>query len=210
MYVVPEVRKRHVQHQPRSHPWRDSGFEGGGSYHDFKTHPELIREVLEDFKPHEHQNAVQTFYSFLEYLNGLDSVLESNDCALRAPHHHQDLAFNKAGLTLKIDGRLECLYREDQHNLSFESYAWLIRRYFYELCFLETDFREGFIEVGMRPTYFPRLEALPHHERFGERVYFQFRAYGRDDAQAWANLDLIFRALHKASESVHDAIRAEL
>ena len=161
MYAVPEVRKRHVQHQPRSHPWHDSGFEGGGSYRDFKAHPELIREILEDFKPHEHQIAVQTFYSFLEYLNGPDSVLESNDCALRAPHGHEDLAFNKAGLTLKIDGRLECLYREDQYNLNFEAYAWLIRRYFYELCFRGTDFREGFIEIGMRPTYFPRLESLP-------------------------------------------------
>ena len=66
---------------------------------------------------------------------------------------------------------------------------------------LETNFREGFIDIGMRPIYFPRLEALPYPERFGERVYFQFRAYGHDDAQAWADLDLIFRTLHKASET---------
>jgi hypothetical protein len=210
MYVVPEVRKRHVQHEPRAHPWRHSAFEGGGSYLDFKVHPELIREVLEDFKPFEDRQAVQTFYSFLDYLNGPDSLLESNDCALRTPHSHEDLPLNKAGLTLRINGRVECLYREVQYNLDFDAYSWLIRRYFYELCFLETDFREGFIEIGMRPTYFSQLQALPPQERYGERVYFEFRAFGRDDDQAWENLNIVFRALHKASEHVHDAIRVGL
>jgi hypothetical protein len=208
MYVVPEVRKRNVKHEPRAHPWRHSGFEGGGSYHDFKAEPELIREVLEDFKPFEQQEAVETFYNFLAYLNGPDSLLESNDCALRAPHEHEDVPFNSVGLKLKIDGRVECVYRDVQYNVNFDSFAWLIRRYFYELCFLETDFRDGLVEIGMRPTYFPELLTVPIEQRYGERVYFQFRAYGRDEAQAWGNLNTIFRTLHKATENLHATLRA--
>lgn len=194
-----------VRSEPRAHPWRNSSFEGGGSYHDFKERPELIREVLEDFKPFERHQSVQTFYNFLAYLNGPDSHLESNDCALRAPRDHQDLQFAQAGLTLKIDGRIELLYREISHNLSFEGLAWLVRRYFYELCFLNTDFRDGMVEIGMRPTYFGKLDA-PANERHGQRLYLQFRAYGCGEAQVWANLNTVFGALHIATENINKTI----
>ena len=55
-----------------------------------KAHPDQIPLVLPDFKPWSHYPAIQTFYALLTWLNGPDSIFESNDCGLRAPRRDND------------------------------------------------------------------------------------------------------------------------
>ena len=69
----------------RGHPWRGSQYSDEVEYYDFKKNPELIRTSLEDFKPYADQAATNRFYELLEWLNGPDSFLETNDYAFRGP-----------------------------------------------------------------------------------------------------------------------------
>jgi len=69
----------------REHPWTVSMAVPDGRYWDFKAHPEQIPLVLEDFRPWAHYAAIPRFYELLAWLNGFDSILESNDCGLRPP-----------------------------------------------------------------------------------------------------------------------------
>ena len=66
---------------PRSHPWIDGESDPTHRYYDFRTSPELIRSSLEDMQEWSTYPATETFYRLLEWLNGPESVFESNDCA---------------------------------------------------------------------------------------------------------------------------------
>jgi hypothetical protein len=46
--------------------------------------------VLEDFKPWARYSAIPRFYELLAWLNGDDSIFESNDCGLRPPKQGDD------------------------------------------------------------------------------------------------------------------------
>ncbi len=52
---------------------------------DFKACPEQIPLVLEDFRPWSRYVAILTFYELLKWLNGNQSIFETNDCGLRPP-----------------------------------------------------------------------------------------------------------------------------
>ena len=111
------------RNQNRTHPWSKTEYSNdGGAYYNFCDHPELIPEVLEDFRPHAHHEAVQVFYKFLSWANGDDSLLETADCAMRPPHENDDTIFR---VPLKIDGRLEIVYKEDRLNVDADSFEWL-------------------------------------------------------------------------------------
>jgi hypothetical protein len=65
----------------RSHPWIDGESDPAHRYYDFRTSPERIRSSLEDMQEWSAYPATETFYRLLEWLNGSESVFESNDCA---------------------------------------------------------------------------------------------------------------------------------
>ena len=46
----------------RPHPYKVADYDSNVDYYDFKNQPELIREKLEDFKPYDVQEAIQTFF----------------------------------------------------------------------------------------------------------------------------------------------------
>ena len=58
-------------------------------YYDFQKNPELIEEVLEDFRPYEEHGAIKRFYSMVRWLNGPGSepVACGNrtDCPVHRP-----------------------------------------------------------------------------------------------------------------------------
>src|SRR5260370_23343690 len=79
----------------RHHPWTPPDNNPEARYYDFKAHPEQVPLVLEDFKPWAHYPAIPRLYEPLSWLNGSDSILESNDCGLRPPttdHATPDIA----------------------------------------------------------------------------------------------------------------------
>src|SRR5512140_780274 len=69
----------------RAHPWTVATLDPSARYMDLKANPALIRLSLEDFLPFSRWPAIDTFYSLLEWLNGPESTLESNDCAFEGP-----------------------------------------------------------------------------------------------------------------------------
>jgi len=165
MIVWPELHD--ASSSTRSHPWEHSGFEGGGSYQDFKTSPHLIPQVLEDFKLHESRKAVRTFYEFLTWLNGTDSKFESNDCAFREPDENADVGLSSK--KLRCCGRVEILYRQLAANVHQQAVDWLIKSLFIELCKANPTFIDGFIEIGTRST--PYLELRDAGKRMKGSAY---------------------------------------
>jgi len=70
---------------PRQHPWTVAEANPEARYWDFRANPGKIPLVLEDFKRWSHYAAIPRFYKMLTWLNGSDSIFETNDCGIRSP-----------------------------------------------------------------------------------------------------------------------------
>jgi hypothetical protein len=106
----------------RQHPWLHSTINPDWKYYDFKKNPELVSEVLEDFKPWAHYDSVQLFYEMLRWVNGPESKFETSDCGFRGPSENQQ----KDGWPKEMvcSGGLFVFFRNLQYNLSDESKSW--------------------------------------------------------------------------------------
>jgi hypothetical protein len=199
MLIAPEISLTESGH--KTHPWsRTSYTNGGGAYYDFTKNLNLIPEVLEDFRPHADQQAVQRFYEFLGWVNGDESLLETTDCALRAPHEHEDSIFRAR---LKIDGRLEILYREHAFNVAPDSFRWLEYMFCLYLQVYRPDFYRAVIRIGARDTDYVRL---PPAECHGKRLCLTFNAYGDSEAEAFDSLLVVFEGFWGVSKRISNAM----
>lgn len=207
MLIFPEFRP--VEVPIRSHPWNVTQYaNGGGRYYNFIANPELIPEVLEDFKPHAHRPAVQMFYDFLRWINHPDGNLETNDCAMRSPHQHDDTIFRK---DLRIDGRLDIFSREHIYNTKpyADTFFWLPRMLSVYLQVAKPNFYEGKVTIGVRPTYYKLLDGIPRNERFGYRMSLIFAAYGSSENEVFDNLRIVFEGIWEASKRLSAAMKVE-
>lgn len=101
------------QEQIRDHPWIVTWNDPIARYVDFRKHPEKIESSLEDFIPYAHYPMVQRYYEFLRWVNGPESILETNDCALRiSPNATPELPYKMQGggriMFFATDLRLTC------------------------------------------------------------------------------------------------------
>ena len=176
-----------------------------GRYYDFNNHPELIREVLEDFKEWEHFQGVQLFYEMLEWVNGPASHFETNDCTMKGPHPN---AIKAVSSPLTGGGRLMFFFRELRFNLSEEKVSWLreMMQYILEslpgndftyaqLCFFETLFTE-----------LPGTEL----EKIGKEVVIEFWAWGGTNEEVMSNFKLIVSNILSAFKQLSAEIRESL
>lgn len=183
----------------RSQPWGKTSYsENGGQYHSFRQQPELIREVLEDFKPYEDQRAVQEFYCMLEWLNRPNAFFETNDCALRPPFSNPDAQFS---YTHKINGRLEFFLRELSLNKVRTAMLWVYRMLSLHLQVERPDARNAIFDISGAPTDYIDLPGS-ENERTGVRFSIQFSAYGNGDTQAWSSLFDAINSLFEAFKGV--------
>lgn len=188
--------------QLRTQPWSQTSYSnGGGAYYSLTDQPELIHQVLEDFVPHANREAVQVFYRFLAWINGDDSLLETTDCAMRPPHEHQDTIFRAA---LKIDGRLEVVYREDILNVALESSEWLEQTLSLYLQIYRPDFHRALIRVSSHPTDYVRLVGQPCR---GKRLRLTFNAYGDSEAETFESLVVVFNGMWEAAKRTSHAMQ---
>jgi hypothetical protein len=74
----------------RQHPWTTSVHDKKGLYYDFNKHPELIKTSLEEFLLYEKYPAIEECYKLIEWLNGSDSFLETNDARLEPNSNNPD------------------------------------------------------------------------------------------------------------------------
>src|ERR1700691_4368640 len=112
------------------HPWTIVESQPGAQYWNFAESPELISQVLEDFKPWAHYPAIQKFYELLAWLNGADSIFETNDCAF-VDKSKVDTAtpvvVRQAFDTdpMSVHGRLTVIFRDLKLNASRPHVDWL-------------------------------------------------------------------------------------
>lgn len=180
----------------RSHPWGKTAYEeDGGAYYSFIERPELIREVLEDYRPHAERPAIQKFYELLEWINRPDGNLETNDCALRPPVPESDL-FRK---THRIGGRLELFMRNHAANtVAYENaFLWMARMLAMYLQVEGPDCRTVIFDFSVKPTDYI---LLPEDKCAGYRLSITFNAYGDGDDEVWGSLLTAFEALLEATK----------
>lgn len=183
----------------RTQPWGKTEYaRDAGQYYSFRDKPQLIREVLEDFKPHENQKSVQRFYELLEWLNQPNAFFETNDCALRPPADNPDPQFQ---FSKKVTGRLEFFFRDHKANIAENLSRSLYRALSLHLQVERPDFHNAIFDISGAPTDYLDLPGS-EDERTGVRFSIQFNAYGNGDSDAWSNLYVAIDGLFNAFKGV--------
>lgn len=186
--------------EPRSHPWTGSALDSNARYYDLSATPELIRSVLEDFKPFQAHAAIDDFYSLLERLNHPQSLLESSDCAFSGPQPNRNRHMTG---TLQCSGRLMILFRALEQNTLGARMAWLRSALQRGLVMLDPRFSAGIIGTTLVPI---RYLALPDGAQLGQQLMLSFWAFGNSEAAVMHALSRLFRNLSRALRSVSACI----
>ena len=196
----------HDQPPGRQHPWTVVVANPTDQYVDFKTHPDQIPLALPDFIPWAHYPAIQTFYGLLAWLNGPESVFESNDCGLRPPRVDPNTPEMVrpvfAADPIVVHCRLTILYRDLARNTSAETVDALKRAIHDGLrdqvpnmpaAVTLGDWEHDFMEIGQR----------------GRAITLLIWAWGEDEAAAMAQLDYTVSAIHGCLLWISDAVMAQ-
>lgn len=182
----------------RNHPWTVSDFDEGHKYYDFKKNPELIRTSLEDFLPYSDKEPIETFYKFLEWINGSQSVLETNDCALR--YARENISTNTSKKKLEISGRVMIFFRTLQFNCDPKWFQPLKNAFLHFGSKLDPSFRDGVITTCFFPVYY---EEINEH---GVEISFNFWAFGDSETECLQNLNKLFEELFETSKLVSQEV----
>lgn len=178
----------------RSHPWIGAANDPESRYFDFRKHPELIRTALEDLRPWRAWAAIETFYQLLEWINGADSILESNDCAFAGPHRNETPQFAKA---LEATGRVMVLWRHLPLNLPPGPAEWLRMAIHHALNRADPEFVWGVVGITVFQARYLTL-GRPHARPVGFQLMLSFWSWGDTDEEVMTNLDRTFRNLRQA------------
>jgi hypothetical protein len=202
----------------RLHPYTGTGVEQAG-YVDFKTQPERIPSVLEDFRSFAHREGIQEFYELLRKINGADSQLESSDSAFRPPGPQKDANSHRA---LSGYGRLYILFRNLTYNCSDSHVKWLTQELMRELTNTDPQLPSSEGVVGFTLIKILQL-ALSAGEWLGEQfsaadddpghgqhLMLSFWAYGDTEDEVYVNLGRIFRNIGVACAAVSNEITRSL
>jgi len=198
-----KVYKRHDPSQLiRSHPWTVNQHNTNERYYDFKTHPHLVSDVLEDFTPWSNWAAIQEFFKLVVWVNSPDSELESNDCAFGGICANTNGNFAKS---LQCHGRIMLLYRYLELNSSPENINWLEDALSYYLNQLQPDLEFGAIGSSQLPVHYLDL-ITDGNEANGNQIILSFWCWGDSEAEVMANLHLLIQALWQALQYVSTEI----
>ncbi len=204
--VVVYYDKDRIQPVSRCHPWAIGETNPEFKYYDFKRKPELIPRVLEDFMPLAHFDAIKLFYKFLSWINGPESHLETNDCALRSPKPHLDEnSFRK----LCCHGRVDILYRRLDLNVRKDCADWLIWK---TMKILEQEIdpefaaNDGVIAFSQNQSLFTGLPGHRLEDKTGWQCSIHFWAYGDSESECMNALKRVFSNLWEATQRISKEI----
>ena len=214
MYVYQDQREGFKK--ARVHPFTSTR-PGEAGFVDFKQHPERIADALEDFVALRHEPAIQTFYCFLTWLNGPDSLLESCDCALRGPEQHN---FKYSQHTLCVHGRLMLMHRDLSANCD-DRFNFLYNTLGRTLSKLDPELTQSKGTVGLagspaiykslipeRRSKGGKVLSRPGDTGRGYQVMMVFKAFGDDADQAFQQLDRMFKNIETACRQTSEALQA--
>jgi hypothetical protein len=189
--------------RPRSHPWIDGEFDPAHRYYDFRASPELIRSALEDMQEWNSYAATETFYRLLEWLNGSESVLESNDCAFSGATANTSTLSSKRQ---QCSGRLMILYRDLAWNTTPARIHWLTNAAAHAFRRTDPAFEWGAIGATILPVRFTTLPGPPELQ-LGQQVMLSFWAWGDNELEVMTNLDRTFHNVTSVLRGVSAEIR---
>lgn len=173
-------------------------------YMDFKQQPELIRSALEDLLPFQQWEFVEQFYRLIEWVNGANSLLESNDCVFNAVEDNSDQQYLYAK---KCSGRLMILFREIPENCQDKSIDWLMNNIQSMASSMKPSFKAGAIGLSKSPTCYLALGDKPDTGGMGYQVTLNFFAYGEDEQACYTNLKDVLAITQKALLRVNMRIK---
>jgi hypothetical protein len=188
----------------RQHPWTFVVTKPEERYVDFKAHPDQIALVLSDFKPWSNYSAIQTFYSLLAWLNGPDSVLESNDCGLRPPRKDAGApnlirnAFDADPIVMH--SRLTVIFRDLTRNVSVSAVNRL-KTSIHNCLRDNAENIPAVVTVGEWAHFFTTIN------KEGQAVTLLSWSWGKDEAMAMVHLNTTFRAIHVCLRSISDSMK---
>jgi hypothetical protein len=184
----------------RTHPWKYAEHNPSWRYVNFRREPDKIESALEDFRPWAQFPATRRFYELIRWLNGADSLFETNDCAFQI----RDNCDANQPYKLQADGRL-MLFSADLRLSCDPGFAeWLISRLG---CYLEqAEPRVHAAAVGLSKAscFFKSASAE------GEEVVLYFWAWGDTDDSTMKNLERVFERIHMAAANANEDVRASL
>jgi len=189
--------------RPRTHPWTDGESNPAHKYYDFRARPELIRSSIEDLQEWSAYSATETFYRLLEWLNGPESALESNDCAFSGATANTGSDLPKP---LQCSGRLMILYRDLSLNTSPEQMHWLTNGAAHAMNAVDPAFEWGAVGATITSVRFSTLPGPPERQR-GQQLMLSFWAWGEDEREVMTNLDRTFRNMTAALQEVSHKVR---
>lgn len=212
MDVFPEPGAAWSKH--RMHPYISTR-KGEAGFVDFRQQPERIPEVLEDYRLHAAQPAVQTFFEFLRWINGPDSVLETCDCALQGPEKPKPSRLSK--LPLVLHGRVMLMHREPGANCIEGAPTAFIKHLYEQLQSVDAAAPLRDVSAGLalcsvlyrdrcqaEPAEDGTLTAGPYDPGLGQHVMVTFRAHGHSRPEVWERLDMFFSLLWAACRQTSD------
>lgn len=193
----------------RRQPWTTALHDESHRYYNFKTNPELISEVLEDYKPWDYHPGVQKFYDLIRWINSNESYFESNDCAFQGPK--QNPQKDKFPRELNCSGRLMFYLRDLRFNLSPESakvaseykatpevppYSLgthlesIGNRSLQLLKEIRPEFEWGSIALEIHPVLYDDAPVDKEY-KYGYQLTFLFWAWGDTDSETLANFGVV-------------------
>lgn len=181
--------------RPRTHPWTTANRNTAYRYINFRREPEKITTALEDFLPWDKHVAIWHFYEFLRWLNGPDSLLESNDCAFSFganddPSHPFKLVASGRVMLFSRDQQSNCLPGFGD-SLIYAFGAHL------ERCLPASP--PATVGLSKSISFFKEVE------RRGEQVVLTFWAWGDSEDSTFSTLAELFdRILHAAKNVSRD------
>jgi hypothetical protein len=174
--------------------WLVSEHDPAHRYHDFRSHPELIPEVLEDFRPFSHQKAVHEFYDLVRNLNGPQSPFETNDCAFKGPH--ENTSRNASTRSSVASGRLMIFFRELQLNTQIAYIEWLRDGVHFYISALTSELEEGVVGTSIMKMHITEL-GTASNPAAGHELALHFWAWGDTDDEVFANLYTVINDIHR-------------
>jgi len=154
-------------------------------YLDFKKNPKLIRSALEDLQPFAKWGFAEQFYSLIEWLNGPQSLLESNDCAFNAVQKNPDQQYPYAK---KCSARLMILFRDIPENCQLRSIDWLMQNILQAVATIKPGFKAGALCLSQSETCYLALGDKPDTGGMGRQVVLTFFAYGKNERRCYENM----------------------
>jgi hypothetical protein len=194
-----------MAHPSRARNWVVARSDPSNLYYDFTKSPELIPDVLEDFRPFAPWPAIQEFYTMLTEINGERSQFETNDSAFNGPAASDGARMS--GKRLQVSGRVMVLFRDLVLNTRRQNVEWLERGIHSYASGLTPAFEDGLLGTSIMRMHLAEL-ASESQPAAGYELAVHFWAWGDSDDEVFANLAVVVQNMRESFSRVgDDAIR---